>query len=540
MKVFLKNGLKYSFSPDQILSCSAHDAYELINKKKFSKSLDLFYKSLEKLDKFLNRKKISVGLKRSIVNEIFVNSSIFFFIYFFLHKNIRNQVNKIEIVNNEIFLKNFLKENFKIKIDEIKIIKDLKYNKIQILKQLNKSEIKFYIKKKISRKLSNKVFEKTIYKECPLLINELNNDLQNTLFLRNEIKNNNSKKLNKKIDNTKDIINCFVEFINTYSSKKIIKKIILDLYSNGFNNYFNNYSNLEQNISKFNIKINTKFHTSQLTSARDFAIMDIFKNRYKSKIITYQHGHGQGLSEYHDKIKFLKETSYSDINYVFSENSKEYNIKDNSFSISKTFVSKFYDPYNKTLTKLNSYNNNFDIVYFSPWHMNGINHSLYNYGINDFEKIKIEENLIKNYLSKTDYKILIKKYPYDAQKYDSENYIKNLVSNYKNITFYNKTLKYPEFYQKNQILLLFGCSSTFGYLASFHNPIIMVNLKNYFPVKKKLENYFKKSIFLVNYGEESYRKLLEKLVFDKKYIYQEWRKKTIYRRMFYKKFLGID
>ena len=79
---------------------------------------------------------------------------------------------------------------------------------------------------------------------------------------------------------------------NTYSSKKIIKKIILDLYSNGYNDYFNNYSNLEQNISKFNIKINTKFHTSQLTSARDFAIMDIFKNRYKS-IITYQHGHGQ-------------------------------------------------------------------------------------------------------------------------------------------------------------------------------------------------------------------------------------------------------
>ena len=147
MKVFLKNGLKYSFSPDQILNCSAHDAYKLINKKKFSKSLDLFYKSLEKLDKFLNRKKISVGLKRSIVNEIFVNSSIFFFIYFFLHKNIRNQVNKIEIVNNEIFLKNFLKENFKIKIDEIKIKKNLKYNKIQILKQLNKSEIKFYIKK---------------------------------------------------------------------------------------------------------------------------------------------------------------------------------------------------------------------------------------------------------------------------------------------------------------------------------------------------------------------------------------------------------
>ena len=88
--------------------------------------------------------------------------------------------------------------------------------------------------------------------------------------------------------------------------------------------------------------------------------------------------------------------------------------------------------------------------------------------------------------------------------------------------------------------MLFGCSSTFGYLASFHNPIIMVNLKNYFPIKKDLENNFRKSIFLVNYGENNYKELLKKLITNKKYIYEEWEKKTIYREMFYKKFLGIE
>ena len=112
--------------------------------------------------------------------------------------------------------------------------------------------------------------------------------------------------------------------------------------------------------------------------------------------------------------------------------------------------------------------------------MNGINHSLYNYGINDFEKIQIETNLIKKYLSRSNYKILIKKYPYDSKKYKSEKFIEKLVSKYKNITFYNRTLKYPKFYNKKQIIIIYGCSSTFGYLASFNNPIIMINTKNTF------------------------------------------------------------
>lgn len=540
MKIILKNGEKYSFSPDQILNNFSLDAYKLINKKKFSNSLKYFYNNLGKLDKFLNKKKISIGLKRSIVNEIFVNSSIFFFIYFFLHKKIKNKIIKIEIVKNDIYLKSFLQKNLQINLKEKKVKKNLKYNRLQILKQLNKNEIKFYLKKKINLRLYKKPYEKIIYKECPLLINKINEQHKKTLYIRNELTKKIKQKSKRKLKNSKDVINCFKEFINTYNSKGIVKKVILDLYNIGQRNYFNNFYSLEKNINKFDINVNSKFHTSQLTSAKDFALMDLFKKKYNSQIITYQHGHGQGLSEYHDKIKFLKETSYSDVNYVFSKNGKEYNLKNNSFSISKTFVSKFYDPFNKTLTKLNFYNNKFDIIYFSPWHMNGINHSLYNYAINDLEKIKIENELIRNYLSKTNCKTLIKKYPYDSQKYASENYIKNLVEKYENLTFYNKTLKYPEFYQKNQILILYGCSSTFGYLASFHNPIIMVNLKNYFPVKKELETHFKKSIFLVNYGDQEYKKLLQKLISNKKFIYEEWQKKTIYRKKFYKKFLGID
>ena len=62
--------------------------------------------------------------------------------------------------------------------------------------------------------------------------------------------------------------------------------------------------------------------------------------------------------------------------------------------------------------------------------MNGTDRSLYNYCINDLEKIKIEKKVIEKSLSKQKMKILIKKYPYDYQKYINENYIKNLTQKY--------------------------------------------------------------------------------------------------------------
>ena len=89
MDVFLKDKKKYSFSPDEILNGTGLNAYELINKKDFINSLKLFYKFLGNIDKQLERKKTLTGLKRSIINEIFVNSSIFFLFIFLSIKKLK-------------------------------------------------------------------------------------------------------------------------------------------------------------------------------------------------------------------------------------------------------------------------------------------------------------------------------------------------------------------------------------------------------------------------------------------------------------------
>ena len=82
MEIILINNEKYSFSPDKILDDSYIDGYEIIDDKVFRKQLNLFYSTLSNFDLNLKKKKFNIGLKKSIVNEIFINSSVFYFINF--------------------------------------------------------------------------------------------------------------------------------------------------------------------------------------------------------------------------------------------------------------------------------------------------------------------------------------------------------------------------------------------------------------------------------------------------------------------------
>ena len=539
MNIFLNNKKKYSFSPDEILKNSYLNAYELIDFKKFNKNLNLFYICLSKLDERLKKKKIKIGLRKSIIAEILINSGIFYFLNFFSNKKIYGKIKKIEMVETNTYLEKFIKKKIKVNLIKHKIFKKNNYSKIQILKQLNFKEIKYFLLKKIFKIDQSKVFNKIIYKECPLLINEAQKDLKKTFFIRENLYFKKKIKKKKLFNFEKDIMIVFGLFFNSFKYKKLAKEIITDITNETINKYYYNYKFLDKHLDNFNILENSNFLTSQLSNVNDFTFIDLLKKKYKSKIIAFQHGHGQGLTKYHEKIKFFKESSYSDFNYVFSNNAYKYDSKNNYFSEGKTIALKYHKPYNKIFTKLNYFNKKFDLVYFSPWHMNGTDHSIYNYLINDLEKINIEKDLVENYLSKANYNILIKKYPYNLQKYRSENFISGLTKRYDNLKYFDQNLKYPEFYQKNQIILMFGCGSTFGYLASFNNPVILINLKNYFPIKEELKNKIKKSIFLIDYWSPNFSNSLKKLIYNKNFLLKEWKNKSFYRNKFYKEYLGI-
>ena len=532
----------YSFSPDDILINRKKSAYDLIDEKNFKKILKLLYKILGQVDTYLSKEKISIGLKRSIINEIFINSSIFFMIKIYSNNKIKNKVTKIQMTKTNKYVLEYLKKNVTKNITFNFVKKKIKYSRLQILKQINFNEINYYLKKKANTKTQKNNYTNIIYKECPLLINEKFNNLNDTLFIRDKIK---PKQIKSKINNNKNffqkkkILKIFTPLFKNYNDGAIIKKFIENIIDNSLKSYNYYYLYFDRFLKNYNFTSNLKFFTSQLSNTQDFALMDVFKKKYYSDIIVYQHGHGQGLTRYHETIKFLKESSYSDQNIVFSNNAKDYDKLNNIYSKSKTIVAKYYQPYNKLFSQLNYFQKNYDLIYFSPFHMNGTDRSLYNYCINDLEKIKIEKKLIEKSLSKQKMKILIKKYPYDYQKYINENYIKNLTQKYNNIDYYDKTLKYPEFFKKNQIILTIGCGSTFGYLAAFKNPIILINLKDHFPLNEKVKKKLKKAIFLLEYNKKNISDKLNMLLKNKSNLFYQWEKKENYRKHFYKQYLGI-
>ena len=138
----------YSFSPDDILIKRKKSAYDLIDEKNFKKILKLLYKILGQVDTYLSKEKISIGLKRSIINEIFINSSIFFMIKIYSNNKIKNKVTKIQMTKTNKYVLEYLKKNVTKNITFNFVKKKIKYSRLQILKQINFNEINYYLKKK--------------------------------------------------------------------------------------------------------------------------------------------------------------------------------------------------------------------------------------------------------------------------------------------------------------------------------------------------------------------------------------------------------
>ena len=122
----------YSFSPDDILIKKKKSAYDLIDEKKLKILLKLLYKILGNVDTYLSKKNLSFGLKRSIINEIFINSSIFFIIELFSNKKIKNKVTKIKMTETNKYVLKYLKQNVTKDITFNYIKKEIKWNRIKI------------------------------------------------------------------------------------------------------------------------------------------------------------------------------------------------------------------------------------------------------------------------------------------------------------------------------------------------------------------------------------------------------------------------
>ena len=131
--------------------------------------------------------------------------------------------------------------------------------------------------------------------------------------------------------------------------------------------------------------------------------------------------------------------------------------------------------------------------------------------LNNFEKIKFEEKLIKEVFSQVDYKILFKEYPGSKTSNMKNNYIKDLITSHKNITYFDEWLNAENIYDKTSVIITSLPTSGLAGAIKSKKPLIFIDIKKIMPLRKDLIEIFKKNFFYLNFDENIFIRLKELL-----------------------------
>ena len=131
--------------------------------------------------------------------------------------------------------------------------------------------------------------------------------------------------------------------------------------------------------------------------------------------------------------------------------------------------------------------------------------------LNNFEKIKFEEKLIKEVFSQVNHKILFKEYPGGKTSNIKNNYIKDLITPHKNITYFNEWLNAENIYDKVSIIITSLPTSGLAGAIKTNKPLIFIDIKKMMPLRKDLVKVFEKKFFYLNFDENTFEKLKELL-----------------------------
>ena len=317
-----------------------------------------------------------------------------------------------------------------------------------------------------------------------------------------------------------------VEICYQLVKKEILKKIILK----------NNYENLFENYFIKNCNKKTFVACNFPRSPEHLAIKRIL-NKYKSKLISFQHGVTREISEISDFYSILDETLIADI--VFSYNNHYKKIT------SSTLFNK-----GKTITVGNTYYHNkikknyqfkkIKILFVSMCMLKGNSRNYFTKEINDINLIKNEIFLLKNF-NNINYQVVYKKYDVKFERFLDPDLIKNELSNLKNITPYANSEDIKNFAHKFDFIILQGASSTLTYCLSLNIPIIYLYNNKLNVLRKPVLELMKKSVFFFDQNHKEFgNQILNFFNKDLKNIDDEWNNKKILRDSLIYKYFYLD
>ena len=97
--------------------------------------------------------------------------------------------------------------------------------------------------------------------------------------------------------------------------------------------------------------------------------------------------------------------------------------------------------------------------------------------INNFDKLRFEEDLINKVFSKINYKVLFKEYPGSRSSDLKNDYIKKVIEPHQNITYFNEWLNAENIYENSSIIMTTLPTSGLGGVIKSEKPLIFIDIK---------------------------------------------------------------
>lgn len=496
-----------------------HEKYNILSKD-ISES---FHESLN----------ISLALKKNITRIFY--GQIGFYLHFDLIEKLIKNKNTLNIYTEDKKIFDFFSiikkfENLNIfykKKKDSDILKYFKISKIDLLRIYSLSEIIFYIKKKLFFKFKNlNKLKKIVFIHLSTESNFLSLDYFLNKRWQTKLLEINLKKseilCSKNYQEFNQILDCCHSFIKLHFKDNKYFKEHLD---NEFKTFFEKYISYYDNVSKIFKNNNSKifFLTKIIRGPLITSLYDYGKrNKKKFFWIAHQHGHGVEITDIHNKSLITKEETLADLFFVYSTIGKKRREKNK-------FINK-----NIRISTIGYQNNSYkfkripiyDIIYVSNLNQEISDHEINMSALNNFEKIKFEERLIKEVFSQVNYKILFKEYPGSKTTNIKNDYFSNLINRYENITYFNKWLNAENIYDKTSIIITSLPSSGLAGAIEAKKPLIFIDIKKIMPLRKDLIETFKKKYFYLDFNENIFSDLKKLLSNNMNEIQAMWENKN--------------
>ena len=145
-----------------------------------------------------------------------------------------------------------------------------------------------------------------------------------------------------------------------------------------------------------------------------------------------------------------------------------------------------------------------------------------------------DEKDLLTYLSKVNKQVVYKAYPTSQYYYERSEYIKSHISNFNNVSYYDKEVDFRYLRSISDIVVTQSSESTLEWCIGIDVPLIFLDSDYYEPLENEdVKNAFKECFFFFNYDKIGWEnELIEFLNLPIKEINRRWKEKAIFRKKY--------